>query len=71
MVVNLEDLEFADDATLLSTSWNNIKNLTENTKEEADKIGLKINAENPKIMKTGHPATNIKKLNNNYSKYRL
>ena len=47
----LEDLEFADDTTLLSGSWEGMKILTARLEAEASKVGLRVNVAKTTIMR--------------------
>ena len=40
---NINNLRYADDATLKAESWEEIKNLLMKVKEENEKAGLKLN----------------------------
>ena len=47
----LGDLEFADDTTLLSGSWEGMKILTARLEAEASKVGLRVNVAKTTIMR--------------------
>ena len=47
----LEDLDFADDIALLSSSMNHIQQKTTKLEENAEKVGLKLNSSKCKVMK--------------------
>jgi hypothetical protein len=49
--MNTEDVEYADDTTLIAESLIRILELTEALSEESEKLGLKINTKKTKIMK--------------------
>ena len=47
---NVNNLIYADDATLMAESEEQLKNLLMKVKEENEKAGLKLNIQNTKIM---------------------
>ena len=47
---NINNLRYADDTTLLAESEEELKNLLMKVKEESEKLGLKLNIQNTKIM---------------------
>ena len=50
---NINNLRYADDTTLMAESEEEIKSLLMKVKEESEKIGLKLNIQNTKIMASG------------------
>ena len=50
---NINNLRYADDTTLMAESKDELKNLLMKVKEESEKIGLKFNIQNTKIMASG------------------
>ena len=50
---NINNLRYADDATLLADSEEELKSLLMKGKEETEKIGLKLNIQKTKIMASG------------------
>ena len=48
----INNLRYADDATLLADSEEELKSLLMKGKEETEKIGLKLNIQKTKIMKS-------------------
>ena len=50
---NINNLRYADDITLLAESEEELKSLLMKTKEESEKIGLKLNIQKTKIMASG------------------
>ena len=44
---------YADDITLMAESEEELKSLLMNVKEESEKVGLKLNIQNTKIMASG------------------
>ena len=48
---NINNLRYADDTTLMAESEEELKNLL--MKEESEKVGLKLNIQNTKIMASG------------------
>ena len=46
-------LRYADDATLVAESEEELKSLLINLKEESEKVGLKLNIHKTKIMASG------------------
>ena len=53
----LTDLDFADDIAFIAETNESPKNMTNKLETEAGKIGLRINADKTKIMKTGNAPT--------------
>ena len=49
---NINNLRYADDTTLMAES-EELKSLLMKVKEESEKVGLKLNIQNTKIMKSG------------------
>ena len=47
---NINNLKYADDATLIAESEEELKSLLMKVKEENEKAGLKLNIQNTKIM---------------------
>ena len=50
---NINNLRYADDATLKAESEEELKSLWMKLKEESEKVGLKLNIEKMKIMASG------------------
>ena len=50
---NINNLRYADDATLMTESKEKIKNLLMKLKEDSEKAGLKLNIQKLKIMASG------------------
>ena len=50
---NINNLRYADDANLMAESEKELKSLLMKVKEEGEKVGLKLNIQNPKIMASG------------------
>ena len=50
---NINNLRYADDATLMAGSEEKLKNLLMKVKEESEKVGLKLNIQKTKIMASG------------------
>jgi len=50
---NINNLRYADDATLMTESKEEIKNLLMKLKEDSEKAGLKLNIQKLKIMASG------------------
>ena len=48
--ININNLRYADDTTLMAESEEELKNLLMNVKEKSDKVGLKLNIQKTKIM---------------------
>ena len=51
--VNISNLRYADDTTLMAESQEELKSLLIKVKEESDKVGLKLNIHKTKIMASG------------------
>jgi len=50
---NINNLRYADDATLMAESEDELKSLLMKVKEESDKAGIKLNIQKTKIMAFG------------------
>ena len=50
---NINNLRYADDATFMAESEEELKSLLMKVKEESEKVGLKLNIQNMKIMASG------------------
>ena len=50
---NINNLRYADDATLMAESEEELKSLLMKMKEESEKVGLKLNIQKTKIMAYG------------------
>ena len=50
---NINNLRYADDTTLMAESEEELKSLLMKVKEESEKIGLKLNTQETKIMASG------------------
>ena len=50
---NINNLRYADDATLMAESEEELKSLLMKVREEAEKVGLKLNIQKMKIMASG------------------
>ena len=50
---NVNNLRYADDTTLMAESEEEQKSLLMKVKEESEKVGLKLNIQNTKIMASG------------------
>ena len=50
---NINDLRYADDTTLMAESEEKLKSLLMKVKEESEKVGLKLNIQETKIMVSG------------------
>ena len=53
---NINNLKYADDTTLMAESEEELKSLLMKVKEESEKVGLKLNIQETKIM-TSSPIT--------------
>ena len=51
--ININNLRYADDTTLMAESEEKLKNLLMKEKEEREKDGLKLNIQKTKIMASG------------------
>ena len=49
----INNLRYADDATLKAESEEELKSLLMNVKEDSEKVGLKLNIQKTKIMASG------------------
>ena len=50
---NINNLTYADDTTLTAESEEELKSLLMTVKEESEKVGLKLNIQETKIMASG------------------
>ena len=50
---NFNNLRYANDATLMTESKEELKSLLMKVKEESEKVGLKLNIQKTKIMASG------------------
>ena len=50
---NINNLRYADDATLMAESKKELKSLLMKVKEESEKVGLKLNIKKTEIMASG------------------
>ena len=50
---NINDLRYADDTTLMAESKEELKSLLMKVKVESEKVGLKLNIQEKKIMASG------------------
>ena len=50
---NINHLRYADETTLMAESEEELKSLLMKVKEESEKVGLKLNIQNTKIMASG------------------
>ena len=50
---NINNLRYADDNTLMAESEEELESLLMKVKEESEKVGLKLNIQNTKIMASG------------------
>ena len=50
---NINNLRYADDTTLMAESEEDLKSLLMKVKEENEKVGLKLNIQQTKIMASG------------------
>jgi len=48
--ININNLRYADDTTLMAESEEELKSLLMKIKEESEKVGLKVNMQKTKIM---------------------
>ena len=51
--ININNLRYADDTTLMAESKEELKRLLMKVKEESEKVGLKLNIQKTKIMASG------------------
>ena len=48
--ININNLRYADDTTLMAESEEELKSILRKVKEESEKVGLKLNIQKTKIM---------------------
>ena len=51
--ININNLRYADDTTLMAESEEELKSLLMKVEEESEKVGLKLNIQKMKIMASG------------------
>ena len=51
--ININNLRYADDTTLMAEHEGELKHLLMKVKEESEKVGLKLNIQKTKIMASG------------------
>ena len=51
--ININNLRYADDTTLMAESKEELKSLLMKVKEESEKVGLKLNIQKKKVMASG------------------
>ena len=51
--ININNLRYADDTTLMAESGEELKSLLMKVKEESEKVGLKLNIQKTKIVASG------------------
>ena len=51
--INIANLRYADDTTLMADSEEKLKSLLMKVKEESEKVGLKLNIQKTKIIASG------------------
>ena len=59
--ININNLRYADDTTLMAESEGEMNSLLMKVKEESENTGLKLNIQKPKIM-TSIPITSWQKM---------
>ena len=52
-MLNINNLRYADDTTLMAENEEELKSLLMKVKEESEKVGLKLNIQKTKIMASG------------------
>ena len=50
---NINNLRYVDDTTLMAESEEELKSLLKKVKDESEKVGLKLNIQQTKIMASG------------------
>ena len=55
--ININNLKYADNTTLMAESEEELKSLLMKVKEESEKVGLKLNIQKTKIMAASDPIT--------------
>ena len=50
---NINNIQYADDTTLMAESEEELKSLLMKVREESEKVGLKLNIQKTKIMASG------------------
>ena len=51
--ININNLRYADDTTLIAESEEELKSLLMKVREESEKVGLKLNIQKTKVMASG------------------
>ena len=56
---NINNLRYADDTTLMAESKEQLKSLLMKVKEESEKVGLKLNIQKTRKLRSGHPVPSL------------
>ena len=56
---NIDNQIYGDDTTLMAESEEELKSLLMKVNEEREKVGLKLNIQNTKIMASRHPVPSL------------
>ena len=67
---NINNLRYADDTTLMAESEQELKSHLMTVKEESEKVGLKLNIQNTKMMASS-PITSWERWGNNGNSVKL
>ena len=67
---NINNLRYADDTTLMAESEEELKSLLMKVKEESEKVGLKLNIQNTKMMASS-PITSWERWENSGNSVKL
>ena len=65
---NISNLRFADDTNLMAVSGEELMSLLMKVKEESEKVGLKLNIQETKIMASG-PITSWEKMGKHWKQW--
>ena len=60
--ININNLRYADDTTLMAESKEELKSLLMKVKEEGEKVGLKLSIQKMKIMASGHITSHLSQI---------
>ena len=56
---NINNLRYADDSTLMAESEEELKSLWMKVKEESEKVGLKLNIQKTRKLRSWHPVLSL------------
>ena len=58
--INIKNLRYADDTTVMAEIEDELKSLLMKVKEESEKVGLKLKIQKTKIIRSWHPVPSLR-----------